>query len=244
MDGTTVVFLVAMGIFFLVFAIVIVVSVLSPKKENPKLAEWALRNDAKYEMENKALATRWKDTPFDIPNWVSDILYGRTRQYNPYTAFILMTSPGDTARLHVVTVLRLPGSVPELIVTKARKGLGAKIAKAIGEQDIELGYLAFDQRYLVQGDALFARRLLTPAVMEWLMGPGSSLIPLRFTGVDLICWTPGEKVTANLLERLELMEQFISLLPSDIWHTPSLDPPNLDPLVTDPQPIWEQPRFE
>lgn len=66
---------------------------------------------------------------------------------------------------------------------------GAKLAKWLGMQDIQIGNTEFDDAFLIKAnEESFARRFLTPEVQQKLLGLGNSYLQVRQGELILYIW--------------------------------------------------------
>ncbi|MDR0782756.1 MAG: hypothetical protein LBE83_03250 [Propionibacteriaceae bacterium] len=195
--------------------VMVVVAQAQRRQRIERLSAWALANDLTYTASDPSLRNRWPGLPFVRGGQYIDVISGRTRNYRPFCAFryhyTVDSAESSQSYDFAVFVLRLPMPVPTMQLTK--EGIGAKVAKAFGGQDIRIGIEPFDRTYRIQSTSEpFTRALLTPTVANWLTGPGLNLMPWRLIGNDLLCWRPGLLEVTMLWPQLEMMETLIGLM--------------------------------
>jgi hypothetical protein len=199
---------------------IIALSMVARTRQMESLKAWALANDMTY-TESPAIAAgkRWPGPPFHGSD-NRDLLSGRTHQYRQCRTFVhtYTTGSGNDSTTHTftVTVVDLPGAVPDLMVTK--EGFGTKLAKVFGGQDIEVGYPPFDMAYRVRSPhEQFARDVLAPPLTKWLAQWEEST-SWRLSGNALVCWRTGGIDTQTLWAQLDWMDTLIELIPGRVWE--------------------------
>ena len=116
-----------------------------------------------------------------------------------------------------IIMMRLPAALPGFSLT--HEGIGDKIQKFFGGQDIELESDDFNQLFRVQSPVEgFAYGVLHPRMMEWLMGPASSLVPFVIDGPDVIFRRDGEPDYTALDGQLAVLSEFIDQIPQGVFE--------------------------
>lgn len=117
---------------------------------------------------------------------------------------------------HVVAVF-LPNFIPTLTI--APEGLGAKLAKMLGGQDIQFESEEFNKRWRITGDNLaFAHAVIHPQTMEYLMrfAPGNHAYYLL--GDALLIYSRGHQNLANIDQMVWHITDLIDLVPEFVWQ--------------------------
>ena len=123
---------------------------------------------------------------------------------------------------HVVAV-PLPAYLPTLELTA--EGVGAKLAKAFGGQDIEFESEDFNRAWRVEaGDAKFAHDVVHPRLMERLLRADARGVSLRVEGTDLLSWSSGSQQLDAIAGRLQVMCALVDAIPRFVWQDHGYDP--------------------
>lgn len=179
-----------------------------------------------YVGSDPGLVSRWYGTPFAVgrSRRTSEVVRGRF-QGRPATSFGYRYTTGSgknqsTYTFHVVAI-DLPAYLPTLELTP--DGLGAKIAKGLGGQDIQLESEAFNARWRVEArDQKFAHDVVHPRLMELLnAGPPD---PVRIEGTDIWTWHTGVLQTEPLHARLTRLAAIVDSVPRHVWQDHGADP--------------------
>lgn len=174
------------------------------------------------------LVSRWYGTPFDVgrSRRTSEVVSGRF-QGRPATSFGYRYTTGSgknqsTYTFHVVAI-DLPAYLPTLELTP--DGLGAKIAKGLGGQDIQLESEAFNARWRVEArDQKFAHDVVHPRLMERLLAPDASGLSLRIEGTSILTWTMGSPRYEDVARRLQVLCAIADAVPRFVWLDHGYDP--------------------
>jgi len=201
--------------------------------------QWAAVNHCAYMQLNPAMTAYLSGHPFIGGQGanVADFIEGKTPKGRAFCSFIYSygesTGNSSTAAPITATVIRLPAMLPQLTVT--RESISDKFAHFLGGQDIELESDDFNQMYRVQSsNEAFAYGVLTPKIMQWLIGPAAGLAPFMINGQDLICWRSGYPNYMMLGAQLTAMEAFVDEIPQGVYEQFAMQPPRK---------IWWTPRI-
>ena len=189
---------------------------------------WAAQVGWAYLGSDASLIGRWQGRPFRIGHSkrVSELVAGpfQGRQAASF-AYRYTTGSGknqSTVTFHIL-VLQLPAYLPTLELTP--DGLGAKLAKTLGGQDIEFESEDFNKVWRVEArDAKFAHDVVHPRLMERLLRPDASRLSLRIEGTDILCWAPGTPRLDAVASRLQVMCAIADAVPRYVWLDHGYDP--------------------
>lgn len=189
---------------------------------------WAARTGWTYVGTDPSLVGRWRGQPFNAGHSrrVSELVIGRLagRQAISF-AYRYTTGSGknsSTHNFHVVAV-PLPAYLPTLELTA--EGVGAKLAKAFGGQDIEFESEDFNRAWRVEaGDAKFAHDVVHPRLMERLLRADARGVSLRVEGTDLLSWSSGSQQLDAIAGRLQVMCALVDAIPRFVWQDHGYDP--------------------
>jgi hypothetical protein len=175
-----------------------------------------------------ALVTRWQGQPFGVgtARRATDAVLGT---FGPYRALSFTygwtTGSGKNRARHTahVVALALPTYLPRLQLTA--DGLGAKIATALGGQDIEFESDDFNRRWRVEAnDPKFAHDVLHPRLLERLAAPQTPHVGIRIEGTDILAWASGPTDTDRLAPVLGTLRAVVDATPRFVWLDHGYDP--------------------
>lgn len=181
-----------------------------------------------YAGSDPGLVTRWYGAPFAVgrSRRTSEVVRGRF-QGRPATSFGYRYTTGSgknqsTYTFHVVAI-DLPAYLPTLELTP--DGLGAKIAKGLGGQDIQLESEAFNARWRVEArDQKFAHDVVHPRLMERPLAADASGLSLRVEGTSILTWTMGSPRYEDVARRLQVLCAIADAVPRFVWLDHGYDP--------------------
>ncbi|MCL2465051.1 MAG: DUF3137 domain-containing protein, partial [Micrococcales bacterium] len=193
------------------------------RQRQAQLAAWAAANGFTYAPQFPPLTVRWKGPPFvNVRNAEArDVITGRTPRGRDFCSFLYMyvVQSGKSSQTFYfwVMALTMPAALPWLMVN--RNTFGDKLSEFFGGQDIELESDDFNRAYRVRAASQeLAYGVLQPRTIEWLLGPGQAITPLRTDNADLIHWRSGQPDPAELVPHLELMDAFVDAIPQLVWE--------------------------
>ena len=175
------------------------------KKRHERFRAWALRNRWTYAESERALVDISRGQPFGqgSSRRAIEVLRG-TYDSRPALSFTYQWTTGSgknrtTHHAHIVG-LALPTYLPTVEVTP--EGLGARLAKLVGAQDVQFESEAFNRAYRVAAtDQRTGHAILHPRLMERLLRatpsapPGGSTAPGSCRGSPgpptSTAWRPG-----------------------------------------------------
>jgi len=181
-----------------------------------------------WEFQKRAqhLEGRWRGQPFNVGHSrrVSFVLSGQYEgrsaavfEYTYTTGF----GQGQSTTLLTVAVMSLPAPLPDLELT--HEGLGAKLAKSLGAQDIQFESEEFNRRWRVEAAVpRAAHDIVHPRFMEFMVA--SPPEPLRFEGVDVLTWHLGPLDPRGIHPRLARLARAVDLVPRHVWQDYGYDP--------------------
>lgn len=193
-----------------------------------RLQAWAASIGWTYVGTDASLARRWRGQPFGTGDSrrVSELVVG-TFAGRPAMSFAYRYTTGSgknrsTHTFHVVA-MALPAYLPMLELTP--DGLGAKLAKTFGGQDVVLESEDFNRAWRVRAaDERVAHAILHPRLMERLLRPDAVGRSVRIEGTDVLCWSPGSPRTEAVAARLTLMAAVADAIPRFVWLDHGYDP--------------------
>lgn len=194
-----------------------------------KLARtWATSVGWTYVGSEPGLAHRWVGTPFGVGSSrrTGEVVRG-TYRGRPAVSFAYTYTTGSgksrsTTTWHVVAI-DLPAHLPTLELTP--DGLGAKLAKGFGGQDIQLESEDFNRAWRVEaGLQKFAHDVLSPRTMERLLAPDAVGLSLRVEGSSVLSWRLGSPAYGSTAGRLDVMCALADAVPRFVWLDHGYDP--------------------
>ena len=214
--------------FALAFVVALIVAgVVLPRRRRQRVTAWAAANGWVYRAADPELTERWRGAPFGVGSSrrATEVLTG-TWQGRPATSlkYRYSTSSGNeqtTYTFHVL-VIALPAFLPTLELMP--ESLGARLAKAVGGQDLEFESADFNRAWRVTSRMpRFAHDVVHPRLMERLLRPGARA-NLRIEGTDILTWSAGVPDLDLVAARLGLLDAVVRSIPRFVWLEHGYDP--------------------
>jgi hypothetical protein len=210
-----------------IVALCLVGGFLGQRRRRVRVIAWAAANGWTYQGSAPALTRRWQGAPFGVGNsrGATELLTG-TWQGRPATSFFyhysVVNGRSRSAFTFQVLALGLPVCLPTLELTP--EGLGDRIAKAFGGQDLEFESADFNSAWRVtSGVPRFASDVVHPRLMELLLRPDARA-NLRIEGTDILTWSPGAPDLDLIASRLGLLDAVVRSIPRFVWLECGHDP--------------------
>ncbi len=193
-------------------------------------AGWAATTGWLLLPEDGSLVGRWHKCPFGLGDsrQALEVLPG-TWSGSSATSFTYRYVTGSgkdrtTHQFHVVA-LALPSFLSTLTLTQ--EGVGARLAKLVGGQDLQFESEDFNRAWRVEADdAKYGYDVVTPRLMERMLRPDAVGLGIRIDGTDVVCRAPGEQSLEALAPRLELLATIRDSVPAFVWREHGYDPGN------------------
>ena len=189
---------------------------------------WAAGTGWTYVGTDRSMVGRWSGRPFGlghskrVSELVVGLFQGRSAASFSYQYTTGSGKSQSTSTYHVLA-LALPAYLPTLELTP--DGLGAKLAKTFGGQDIVFESEAFNRAWRVKaGDQKFAHDVVHPRLMERLLWGDAAGMSVRIEGTDVICWSAGGQRLAAIGPRLQVMCAIVNAVPRFVWLDHGYDP--------------------
>ncbi|WP_029291707.1 hypothetical protein [Cellulomonas sp. HZM] len=234
-----------MAVGFVVVAGVAAFGLWQQSKRREALFRWSVASGWSYEAQDDSLAYRWAGSPFGRGDERegTEVLRG-TWDGMPALSFtyvetnVSRDSDGKTSRsstsYHVIA-LAMPSELPTVELTP--EGLGAKLVKMVGGQDIQFESDEFNRTYRVVGESpVVAHAIIHPRLMERLLAPDARGVAWRIEGNSILTWRTGSTDLGLIAPRLGLLQQIVASVPRHVWLDHGYDPaarpnpnPNPDP---------------
>ena len=197
--------------------VVFIVGLWLQKKRHERFRAWALANGWTYAESEPGLTSMSSGQPFGAgrARRATEVLRG-TFEARPAVSFTYAWTTGSgksksTHHAHIVA-LQLPAYLPTVEVTP--EGLGAKLAKLVGVQDIQFESDDFNRAYRVAaGDERTGHAIVHPRLMERLLRADALGNPWRIEGTSILSWEPGSTDLDRLASRLGLLSAVIESIP-------------------------------
>lgn len=198
------------------------------KKRHERFAAWALRNGWTYARADHSLVEISRGQPFGqgSARRATEVLRG-TFDGSTALSFSYQWTTGSgknrsTHHAHIVA-LALPTYLPTVEVTP--EGLGARLAKLVGAQDVQFESEAFNRAYRVAAtDQRTGHAILHPRLMERLLRSDSVGSAWRIGGTWILSWEPGTTDLDRLASRLGLLSAVVRSIPRHVWQDHGYDP--------------------
>ncbi|MBO1753114.1 hypothetical protein J4G33_14985 [Actinotalea sp. BY-33] len=195
-----------------------------------KTKEWAAQVGWQYVGSDPSLVSRWRGQPFgqgsgrQATRVVTGTYQGRQAVSFAYRYTTGSGKNRSTTTFHVLA-LHLPAYLPTLELTP--EGVGARLAKVFGAQDIQFESEAFNRAWRIAApDERFAHDVLSPRLMERLLRPDALGLALRIEGQDVLCWSLGAPQHHLVARRLGVMSAIVEAVPRFVWQDHGYDPLN------------------
>lgn len=189
---------------------------------------WAAATGWTYVGSDQSLVHRWRGKPFHLGHSrrASEVVRG-TYRGRAATSFTYRYTTGSGKNRHTVShhvvALALPAALPTVQLT--HDGVGARIAKAFGGQDIRFESEAFNERWRVESsDAKAAHDLVHPRLMERLLAPDAQGVDLRVEGASVLCWASGGQDLDQVARYLGVLTAVVEHVPRFVWLDHGYDP--------------------
>lgn len=198
------------------------------KKRHERFRAWALRIGWTYAESEHGLAGISSGQPFGVggSRKATEVLRGRFESY-PAVSFTYSWTTGSgknksTHHAHVVA-LALPTYLPTVEVTP--EGLGARLAKLVGVQDIQFESDDFNRAYRVAApDERTGHAIVHPRLMERLLRTDALGTAWRIDGTWILSWDSGETNLDRLAPRLGVLAAVVRSIPRHVWLDHGYDP--------------------
>ncbi|MBO3083247.1 hypothetical protein [Cellulomonas fengjieae] len=198
------------------------------KRRNERFRAWARRNGWSYSESEPGLARLSDGQPFGAggSRTAREVLRGQFESLAALSfTYEWTTGAGKTRRTHYahVIALALPTSLPSVEVTP--EGLGARLGKLVGMQDIGFESDAFNRAYRVAApDERTGHAIVHPRLMERLLQPDALGTPWRIDGTWILTWDSGKTKVDRLAPRLGLLAAVVRSVPRHVWLEHGHDP--------------------
>ena len=190
--------------------------------------QWAAAVGWQYVGTDPALVNRWHGQPFGVgrSRRVSELVVGRYRGRAASSfRYTYRTGSGKNSSTHTFHVVAVASSayLPTLELT--REGLGARLAKTFGGQDIQFESEDFNRAWRVRADdAKFAHDIVHPRLMERLLRPDAEGVSLRIEGQDILSWASGAPRLDVVAGRVGVLCAILDCVPRYVWLDHGYDP--------------------
>lgn len=223
-----------LGVAVLLLPALGVVTLVRQRRRLRTLTAWATLNGWEYRSSAPQLTECWHGLPFGVGTSprATEVLSG-TWQGRPATSFQYRYTDrsGENRTNHTfhVLALTLPTFLPTLELIP--EGLGTRLAKALGGQDLEFESEDFNQAWRVTSRMpRFASDVVHPRLMERLLRPGSRT-NLRIEGTAILTWSAGTPDLDLIAPRLGLLDAVVRSIPRFVWLEHGYDPLPPTPLT-------------
>jgi hypothetical protein len=197
-------------------------------KRRERLQRWAQVNGWTFASSDRSLVDFSRAQPFGVGHSkkATEVLAGR---YDGHSALSFTyrwtTGSGKEASTHTAHVvgLALPAFLPTVEVTP--DGLGAKLAKLVGAQDIQFESEDFNRAFRVaSSDPQVAHAIVHPRLMERMLRADARGSCWRIEGTWILTWATGSTDLDRLASRLALLSAVVRSVPRHVWLDHGFDP--------------------
>ncbi len=197
-------------------------------KRRERLQAWATANGWTFATSDPSLVDFSRMQPFGAGHAkkATEVLAGR---YDGQSALSFTyhwtTGTGrdsTTHTAHVVGIV-LPAYLPTLEVTP--EGLGAKLAKLVGAEDLQFESDDFNRAFRVaSSDPQVAHAIVHPRLMERMLRSDAVDTAWRIEGTWILTWTSGSTDLDLLAPQLGLLSAVVRSIPRHVWLDHGFDP--------------------
>ena len=206
----------------------LVLMYLHQRRRQQAFAAWAAQRGWTYAASDAALTALWSGQPFGVgrSRRATEVLSG-TFEGMPVTSFTYRWTTGDRQRQQTetrhVVVVGLPAFLPTLEITP--DGVGAKLAKAVGGQDLRFESEEFNRTWRVECRLpKFASDVVHPRLMERLLEADARGESMRIEGTAILTWAYGASNLDTLPYRIGLLLSVLRTIPRHVWLEHGYDP--------------------
>jgi len=203
------------------------------RKRQEAIAAWAAAAGWTFVGQDDSLAFRWAGSPFGPADEreAVEVLRGAYAgadavSFTYRSTKVSRDSDGKTQRsttTHHVIALTLTTALPTVEVTP--EGLGAKLAKIVGAQDIQFESDEFNRAYRVAGgEPQTVHAVIHPRLMERLLEPGTRGTAWRIEGNTILSWRSGSTDIDRITGTLALLATIRDAVPRHVWLDHGYDP--------------------
>ena len=202
---------------------------------------WAVEHGWTYTGSDPSLVDRWRGQPFSAggrnrkaTDVLTGVLHGFRGQYE-ITSFTYSYTEDSGSRgpngqrnstTHHAQVMALALPVPLPMLELTHDGVGAKLAKVFGGQDIQFESDEFNAAWrVVASDLKYAHDIVHPQLMERLLRPDARGVSFRIEGDTVLTWVTGMSVLELVDPRARMMAAFVESIPRFVWQDHGYDPP-------------------
>ncbi|MDM7829742.1 DUF3137 domain-containing protein [Cellulomonas edaphi] len=203
------------------------------RKRLEAIAAWARASGWSFVGRDDSLAYRWAGEPFGTGDEreAVEVMTGTYAgadavSFTYRSTRIRRGSDGKTERsttTHHVVALTLPAALSTVEVTP--EGIGARLAKMVGAQDVQFESEEFNRAYRVEGtDPQVVHAVIHPRLMERLLEPGTRGTAWRIEGSTIVSWHPGATAVDRIAGTLALLAAVRDAVPRHVWLDHGYDP--------------------
>ncbi|WP_051639785.1 DUF3137 domain-containing protein [Cellulomonas sp. URHE0023] len=197
-------------------------------KRRERLQTWARVNGWTYTSSDRSLVGFSRLQPFGLGHSkrATEVLTG-TYDRHPALSFTYSwtTGSGKSSANHTAHIVgvSLPAYLPTVELTP--DGLGAKLAKLVGAQDIQFESEDFNRAFRVaSSDPQVAHAIVHPRLMERMLRPDAAGTTWRIEGTWILTWAMGSTDLDRLASRLGVLTAVADSIPRHVWLDHGFDP--------------------
>ncbi len=198
------------------------------KRRREMLTSWAQSRGWQHHGTVKGMTRRWSGPPMSMGGATParEVLTGPFHGYQALSfQYQYTTSNGKNSTTHYyhVIALHLPVALPWLQLSP--EGVGSRIGKFFGGQDIQFESQAFNDEWRIQGpEGQFPFDFIHPRMMERLMQPDARGRSICVEGQDIYVWMNGRQDVNRIDHTLNLLLGIIQQVPRHLWLRVGHDP--------------------
>lgn len=186
------------------------------------LSAWARGVGWTYVENEPPLTGRYRGEPFGrgYDRRAQHVLRG-THRGRVFVAFehqyTVQQGKSSTTYQHTIVAIPTPNQRPYLQI--GLEHAGHKLLELVGVRDLQLESEEFNRVFQIKtGSERFAYDVLHPRMMQWLLADRRSrVVPFRFEGADLLCWSDGELEPQHVLWMADYLVDLAKRVPEFVW---------------------------
>ena len=197
-------------------------------KRRERLQKWATLSGWTYAASDRSLVDFSRGQPFGVGHSkkATEVLAGRYDRLSALSfTYRWTTGSGKEATTHTSHIVGvvLPAYLPTVELTP--DGLGAKLAKLVGAQDIQFESDDFNRAFRVaSSDPRVASAIVHPRLMERMLRDDARGSTWRIEGTWILSWASGSTDLDRLASRLGVLSAVVRSIPRHVWLEHGFDP--------------------
>lgn len=183
---------------------------------------WARANGWSYHESEPPLANRFQGEPFGQGSGRQALHVMRgTHRGRHLVAFEYQytVSHGRSSTTHRNTIVAIPIPTQRPYLQVSTEHAGHKLLELFGVRDLQLESEEFNRAFRIKtGSDRFAYDVLHPRMMQWMLADQRArIVPFRFEGSDLLCWSGSELDPRRVIWMADFLVDVAKRVPGYVW---------------------------